>query len=51
MANLTDRMSRWLRSPQGQRMAAKAQAKAKELARDPKTRARVERLATRLRKR
>jgi hypothetical protein len=47
VASLTDRVARWMNSPQGRKVAAKAQ----ELARDPKNRERLTGLRDKLRKR
>ena len=46
MASLVDRLTQFVRSPQGQRLAQRAQ----ELARDPNTRHKVEQLRARLMK-
>ena len=46
MASLVDRMTRLVRSPQGQRLADRAQ----QLARDPNTRRKIEDLRARLMK-
>lgn len=47
MASLVDRVTRLVRSPQGQRLAQRAQ----QLARDPNTRHKLEQLRARLMKR
>jgi len=47
MASLVDRVARLMRSPQGQRLAQRAQ----QLARDPSTRQKLEQLRARLMKR
>jgi hypothetical protein len=47
MASLVDRIMRLMRSPQGQRLAQRAQ----QLARDPNTRHKLEQLRARLKKR
>ena len=46
MASLVDRITRLIRSPQGQRLADRAQ----QLARDPNTRRKIEDLRARLTK-
>jgi hypothetical protein len=46
MASLVERVTRFVRSPQGQRLAQRAQ----ELARDPKTRQKLEQLRSRVMK-
>jgi hypothetical protein len=46
MASMIDRITRLARSPQGQRLAQRAQ----ELARDPNTRRKIEELRVRLMK-
>jgi hypothetical protein len=46
MASLVDRITRLMRSPQGQRLADRAQ----QLARDPNTRRKIEDLRARLTK-
>jgi hypothetical protein len=49
MASLFSKAVAFARSPQGQRMISQASAKAKELANDPKTRARIDEGAARVR--
>jgi|tagenome__1003787_1003787.scaffolds.fasta_scaffold19425776_1 hypothetical protein len=49
MASLIGKVAAFARSPQGQRMIAQASAKAKELANDPKTRAKIDEGAARVR--
>jgi hypothetical protein len=46
MASLFDRVSRVVRSPQGQRALSQAVGRAQQLARDPANRARIEKLRT-----
>ena len=49
MASLFSKAVSFARSPQGQRLISQASAKAKELANDPKTRARIDQGAARVR--
>jgi hypothetical protein len=49
MASLFSKAVAFARSPQGQRMISQASAKAKELANDPKTRAKIDQGAARVR--
>jgi len=49
MASLIGKVAAFARSPQGQRVIAQASAKAKELANDPKTRAKIDQGAARVR--
>jgi len=49
MASLFGKVAAFARSPQGQRVIAQASAKAKELANDPKTRAKIDQGAARVR--
>ena len=49
MASLFTKVAAFARSPQGQRMISQASAKAKELANDPKTRAKIDQGAARVR--
>ena len=49
MASLFSKAAAFARSPQGQRLISQASAKAKELANDPKTRAKIDQGAARLR--
>jgi hypothetical protein len=49
MASLFGKVAAFARSPQGQRAIAQASAKAKELANDPKTRAKIDQGAARVR--
>lgn len=48
MAGLLDKLTRFARSPQGQRAISTASRKAQELARDPKNRSKIEQLRSRL---
>lgn len=47
MAGLLDKLTRFARSPQGQRAIGTASRKAQELARDPKNRSKISKLASR----
>jgi hypothetical protein len=49
MASLFTKVAAFARSPQGQRMISQATTKAKQVANDPKTRARIDQSATRVR--
>ncbi len=42
MASLIDKITRFARSPKGQKMIQEGTEKAQELAKDPKTRSRIE---------
>jgi hypothetical protein len=50
MTPIADRIARALRSPQAKRLTAKATEKAKDIARDPATRRKLEQLRARLTK-
>ncbi|HKG51754.1 MAG TPA: hypothetical protein VKB14_15055 [Actinomycetales bacterium] len=49
MASLFTKVAAFARSPQGQRMISQATTKAKQVANDPKTRARIDQHAARVR--
>ncbi|PWJ56460.1 hypothetical protein SAMN06264364_101438 [Quadrisphaera granulorum] len=48
MAGILDKLTRFARSPQGQRAISTATRKAQEMARDPKNRSKIEQLRSRL---
>ena len=47
MPSLFDRLARFARTPQGQRAIRQAQQRGQELARDPRTRAKVDQIRSR----
>ena len=49
MASLFNKAAAFARSPQGQRLISQASAKAKQLANDPKTRAKIDQGTARVR--
>jgi hypothetical protein len=49
MASVFDKLAKLARTPKGQQVLGQATAKAKEMAKDPKTRAKVEQGAARVR--
>ena len=51
MASLFDKVTRFARSPKGQRMIQQGTQKAQELSKDPKTRAKLEQARRRFRRR
>ncbi len=51
MPSFLDRITRFTRTPQGRQAAAKAAARAQELAKDPATRAKLEKLRDEVTKR
>ena len=51
MASLFDKVTKFARSPKGQRMIQQGTQKAQELSKDPKTRAKLEQARRRFRRR